>query len=75
MARNMSQGVDVPFTGLQRASSNMPTISDDDDNDNLLTPPTLIRHQQQVLPQLPDFLNFTPTSNLANHPALFRSRN
>ncbi len=75
MARNMSQGIDVPFTGLQRASSNMPTISDNDDNDNLLTPPTLIRHQQQALSQLPDFLNFTPGPNLAPPTGLFRSRN
>ena len=83
MARNMSQGIDVPFTGLQRATSNMPTISDDDDNNNLLTPPTLTRHTRQALPQMPGFLNLAPgndwalssTPNLASHPALFRSRN
>jgi len=40
-----------------------------------LTPPTLIRHQQQALPQLPDFLNFTPGTNLAPPTGLFRSRN
>ena len=83
MARNMSQGIDVPFTGLQRASSNMPSVSDDDDNDFNLTPPTLIRHQRQAMPQMPGFLNLAPghdswmssTSNLAPPTGLFRSRN
>ena len=75
MARNMSQGIDAPFTGLQRASSNMPTVLDDDDNDTLvLRPPALIRHTHQAQPLLPDFLNFTPGPNLAP-PGLFRSRN
>jgi hypothetical protein len=62
MARNMSQGIDAPFTGLQRATSNMPTETDDQDNDNSgLTPPTLFRLTRQTHPLAP--------------PALFRSRN
>ena len=76
MARNMSQGIDVPFTGLQRASSNMPTVLDDDDNDTLvLRPPALTRHTRQAQPLLPNFLNFTPGTNLAPPTGLSRSRN
>ena len=42
MARNMTQGLDAPFTALQRSQSSQPM--EDDDSLLLLAPPTLVRN-------------------------------
>ncbi len=42
MARNMTQGLDVPFTALQRSQSSQPI--DDDDTLPVLAPPKLVRN-------------------------------
>jgi len=71
MARNMSQGIDAPFTGLQRASSNMPTVvdNDDDDDSDLAQPRLPILRRSYNQPQLVSF------SDTLLQPPLFRSRN
>jgi len=71
MARNMSQGIDAPFTGLQRASSNMPTVvdNDNDDDSDLAQPRMPILRRSYNQPQLVSF------SDTLLQPPLFRSRN